>query len=111
MPCALEPAHLIAYLRKGVMKVVDRSWSLTNKLVGMSNKSYPPCLGALFKSDVESAVSTFSNYKKHFDSLSWDQIQGHRHSSPLDFCTGGSRHLPGSHAPHKDLIQSHMVQE
>ena len=38
---------------------MNRSWHLTNELVGMLNKDYSPCLGAIFKGDVESAMSTF----------------------------------------------------
>ena len=37
-------------------EAVNRS---TNKLAGMLNKDYSPCLGSLFKVDVESTVSTF----------------------------------------------------
>ena len=39
-------------------------------MVEMFNREYPPCLGFLFKGDVDSAVSSFFNEKKHFDQLS-----------------------------------------
>ena len=49
--------------------VVHRSWGSTNELVGILNKDCPPCLGALFKGEVETAVSTYFNCKQHFDKL------------------------------------------
>ena len=50
----------------------------------MLNEDYLPCLRALFKVDVESAVNTFFDHKQNFHQLNWGWAQGSGHISPLD---------------------------
>ena len=38
---------------------VLKSWGIKRELVDMLNREYPPCLGSLFKGNVESTVSNF----------------------------------------------------
>ena len=62
---------------------MNRSWGLAKELVSMLNKDYLPCLGVLFKSDVESAMSTFLHQKQHLDMLNQDPVQESGHAVPL----------------------------
>ena len=50
--------------------------------MGMLNKDYAFCLEALFKGDVESAVSIFFDCKQCFDQHNWNWAKGLGHATP-----------------------------
>ena len=58
--------------KKRRKEAINRSGDATNELVGMLSKGYPPCLGALFKGNIESALSGYFDYKQHSNQLNWD---------------------------------------
>ena len=64
---------------------------------GNAQQGIPPCLGFLFKGDIESDVSNFFDRKKYFDQLSWERAQGMGHASPLDCNRGGHGAMATNH--------------
>ena len=71
-------------------EVVYKSSGPTNKLVGMLNKGYLHCLGALFKGNVKSVVTTYADHKQCFYQLKQDWANGSQHASSLDYNRGGA---------------------
>ena len=69
----------------------------------MLNREYPPCLGSLFKGDVESTVSNFFDGKQCLDQLSQERAQGSEHAFPFDYNREGHRATIASYLSHHKL--------
>ena len=63
----------------------------------MLSRGDTPCLGSLFKDDMECTVSNFFDLKKCLNQLSQKRVQGSVNVSPLDYKMGS----------HKTIIPSH----
>ena len=64
-------------------EAVSMLWGNKATLVEKLNREYPPCLGSLFKGDVENAMSNSFDRKQYFTKLSWERAQGSGHAFPL----------------------------
>ena len=63
------------------------------------NKDYPPCLGVLFKGDVESVISIYFKHRQQFGQLNSNQTYVYGHTTPLEYSrdTGRGRNQLRSH--------------
>ena len=55
----LAASSFNSLLEKCRKEAVSKSWGNKSEFVEMFNREYPPCLGSLFKGNVESTVSNF----------------------------------------------------